>query len=109
MNTPHSGLAETMQALADGCVCDYCAAMRARINDAVLSTAALHIARASYNERAAYNELGPLRRQLENEQRTRRNVEDRLDELLVERAALIEALDAILSALEKTKLITVKR
>lgn len=109
MNTPHSGLAETMQALADGCVCDYCAAMRARINDAVLSTAALHIARGAYNERAAYNELGPLRKQLANEERTRRNVEDRLDELLVERAILRRAFDSMLDALEAAKHVMVKR
>ena len=115
MKTPHSGLAETMQALSDGCVCDYCAAMRSRINDAVLHTSALHMTRAAHDGRArlreelAHQQLGPLREELAHERRARKYAQDRLDEILVERAALVEAFDAILAALEKTKLITVKR
>lgn len=109
MNTPHSGLAETMQALAEGCVCDYCAAMRSRINDAVLSTSARHIQSAARASRDRFDELGPLREELAQERRDRKYAQDRLDELLVERAIMRRAFDAMIDALEAAKHVTVKR
>lgn len=95
-----------MQALAEGCVCDYCAAMRSRINDAVLSTSARHIQSAA---RASRDGFDDLLAQLAQERRARINAQDRLDELLDERSALRVAFSAIVDALEAAKVVTVKR